>query len=90
LAYSLRIKSNLIKAFEKIAKRDPVQYEAIQRKIKQILLDPHHYKPLSGTMKNKFRVHIMGSFVLVFAIIENEQAVELWDYDHHDAIYQKS
>lgn len=74
---------------EKLAQRDPVQHEAIQRKVKQILEDPHHYKPLSGNMKNKYRVHIMGSFVLVFVILENEKAVELWDYDHHDAIYSK-
>ncbi len=89
MVYSLRIKPHLIKVFEKLAKRDSVQHEAIQKKVKQILEDPHHFKPLSGSMKNKFRVHIMGSFVLVFSILENEQAVELLDYDHHDNIYQK-
>ncbi len=88
MAYSLRVKPHLVKVFEKIAKRDPVQHEAIQKKVKQILGDPHHFKPLHGAMKNKFRVHIMRSFVLVFAIIENEKTVELLDYDHHDNIYQ--
>ncbi len=89
LAYSLRIKPHLIKIFEKLAKRDPVQHEAIQKKVKQILEYPYRFKPLSGNMKNKYRVHIMGSFVLVFVMLENEKAVELWDYDHHDKIYKK-
>ncbi len=89
MVYSLRIKPHLIKVFEKLAKRDPVQHEAIQKKVKQILEDPRRFKPLSGSMKNKFRVHIMGSFVLVFSIIESELAVEILDYDHHDSIYRK-
>ena len=74
--------------FEKLAHRDPVQHEALQKKVRQILENPQHYKPLSGSMKNKYRVHIMSYFVLVFAIVESEKAVELLDYDHHDKIYQ--
>lgn len=89
MSYSLRVKPHLIKIFEKLAKKDPIQHEAIQRKVKQILEDPHRFKPLSGSMKGKYRVHIMGSFVLVFVVLEDENAVELWDYDHHDNIYSK-
>lgn len=73
--------------FAKIWKKDPEQLNAIKNKIKQILEDPQRFKPLSATMKNKWRVHIYKSFVLVYAIYEKEQVVELLDYDHHDNIY---
>ncbi len=53
----------------------------------QILENPHRFKPLTANMRNKYRVHIYGSFVLVYEVYETEKAVELWDYDHHDNIY---
>lgn len=89
LPYELKIKSHLNKIFAKIGKKDPEQLRAIKNKIKQILEDPYHFKPLSAKMKNKWRVHIYKSFVLVYAIYENEKIIELLDYDHHDNIYQK-
>ena len=61
--------------------------QAIWKKVKQILDDPHRFKPLSASMKNKHRVHIYKSFVLVYEIHEKEKIVELWDYDHHDKMY---
>ena len=88
LAYSLKRKPHLDKIFAKISKKDPAQFKAIWKKIKQILEDPHRFKPLSATMKNKRRVHIYKSFVLVYKICEKENVVELWDYDHHDKIYR--
>ncbi len=89
VAYLLKVKPSLEKTFRKIGKRDPVQLEAVRKKIKQILEEPHCFKPLSATMKNKRRVHVYGSFVLVYEINEKERVVELFDYDHHDNIYAK-
>lgn len=88
MPYSLKRKKHLDKVFSKLAKKDPVQLKAIQKKVKQILEEPHRFKPLSGAMKNKRRVHIYKSFVLIFEIHEKEKVVELWDYDHHDNIYR--
>lgn len=87
MPYSLRIKTGVEKTLEKLARRDPVQLEAIQKKILQILEDPHRFKPLHAPMQHLRRVHILGSFVLVYRIIESEKAVEIWDYDHHDNVY---
>jgi len=86
--YSLKVKPSLGKLFEKIGKKDPVQLEAIRKKVEQILEDPYRFKPLSAGMKNKRRVHVYKSFVLVYEIRENEKIVEIWDYDHHDNIYK--
>ena len=76
------------KIFKKLAKRDKVQLEAINKKIKQILEEPHRFKPLCAPMQNKRRVHAYGPFVLVYIINESEKFVEILDYDHHDNIYQ--
>lgn len=89
VAYTLKRKEHLDRVFAKIAKKGPVQFQAIQKKVKQILEDPHRFKPLSASMKNKRRVHIYKSFVLVYEIQEKKKIVELWDYDHHDKIYSK-
>ena len=89
MAYTLKRKEHLDRVFAKIAKKGPVQFQAIQKKVKQILEDPHRFKPLSASMKNKRRVHIYKSFVLVYEIQEKKKIVELWDYDHHDKIYSK-
>ena len=88
LAYTLEVKPFLDKIFRKIGKRDPEQLRALRNKTRQILEDPYRFKPLSASMKNKRRVHVYGSFVLLYEIHENEKSVELLDYDHHDKIYK--
>lgn len=88
LPYHLRLKPHVEKALEKLGKKDPVQLDAIHKKVKQILEDPFRFKPLHAPMQHVRRVHIMGSFVLVYRIDENEKAVEILDYDHHDNVYR--
>ena len=87
--YKLKRKESIDKIFEKLAKKDIVALEAIQKKTKQIIEDPYRFKPLSNKMKFIRRVHIMKHFVLTYQIIEQEKTVELLDYDHHDKIYRK-
>lgn len=76
------------KAFKKYLRKDPLQKEAVLKKIEQILNNPRQYKPLKWPQAGERRVHI-GSFVLTFEIIEEEKVVRLLDYDHHDKIYKK-
>lgn len=85
--YSLQIEKDLIKKLHKLEKKDKKQLEAIDNKLKEILEEPHRYKPLRYDLKNIRRVHIMKSFVLTFKIDEENQKVVLLDYDHHDNIY---
>ena len=60
----------------------------IDRKIKEILKNPHRFKSLTGKMSGIKRVHIGKSFVLIYTILENEKIVKLLDYDHHKDIYR--
>jgi YafQ family addiction module toxin component len=86
--YKLKRKKGLDKIFEKLAKRDIIALEAVQKKAKQIIQDPYRFKPLSNKMKKIRRVHIKSHFVLTYKIYEKEKIVELLDYDHHDKIYK--
>ena len=63
------IKPSLEKILSKIKKKDPIMFKAIINKIEEIVNseNPDHYKPLRHDLKNKKRVHILKSFVLIFS-----------------------
>ena len=87
MAYSLEVAENLNRIFEKIAKKDKTTFEAVNKKVNQILENPHHYKPLRAPLQNCRRVHISGSFVLIYQIDERKQVVKLLEFEHHDNAY---
>ena len=85
--YRLLLRRSVEKTFRKLAKRDPQQLRAIQSKLHQVLADPYRYKNLRAPLKHLRRVHI-ERFVLVYSIDEEQKAVVVEDYDHHDRIYK--
>ncbi len=87
MTYSLDVSDDLDKIFQKLAKKDKRTLEAINKKIKEILENPTHYKPLHAPLQNKRRVHISGSFVLIFKIDEEKQMVQILEFEHHDKAY---
>ncbi|KYC53700.1 MAG: hypothetical protein AMQ74_00319 [Candidatus Methanofastidiosum methylothiophilum] len=89
MEFSLEISNHLQNKFNKLITKDKRQLEILNKKIKQILLNPFIFKPLKGEMKGARRVHISKSFVLVYEIDEKSKVVRLLDYDHHDKIYKK-
>ena len=88
MTYSLDIQEKAYKIFKKLEKRNKKQLEIINKKVKEILENPEHYKPLKGDMKGSRRVHIDKSFVLVYGIDYENMVVKILDYDHHDNIYE--
>ena len=88
MTYNLEVKEQLDKLFRKMKKKDRFKLEIINKKIAEILEDPYRYKPLKAPMQNKRRVHIAGSFVLIFSINEKTKTVILEDFTHHDEAYR--
>jgi len=88
MAYSLEVREHLDRLFRKLAKKDPVAHEAVERKTLKILEAPYAFKPLHSPMQWKRHVHIMGSFVLVYSVDEARKTVVLEDYGHHDKIFR--
>ncbi len=86
--YKLAVKESLDKKFKKLQKKDKEMLRLIDRKVQDILVDPYRFKPLRKPMENKRRVHVGGSFVLVYEVDEKEKLVTLLDFDHHDNVYE--
>ena len=84
--YNLEIEEAVFKAFKKLAKKDRPQLEATNKKIDQILTDPFQFKPLRHPLEGLRRVHV-GSFVLIFEVLEDSQTVRVLKYTHHDKAY---
>jgi len=83
--YILEIEEDVFRIFKKLNKKDKKQLEAITKKIQQILTDPFQFKPLKYPLEGLRRVHI-GSFVLIYEIIENSNKVRILKYKHHDQL----
>ena len=73
----------------KLSKKNPVLDKAVRNKMKQILENPQHYKPLRYDLAGERRVHIMKSFVLKFEIDENSKRVTFLFFGHHDEAYRR-
>lgn len=86
--YRLAVKESLDKKFKRLQKKDKEMLRFIDRKVQDILEDPYRFKTLRKPLQNKRRVHVGGSFVLIYEINEKEKIVTLFDFDHHDNIYK--
>jgi YafQ family addiction module toxin component len=86
--FQLAVKETLDKKFKKLQKKDKELLVLIERKVQEILADPFRFKPLKKPLQNKRRVHVGGSFVLIYEINETAGLVTLVDFDHHDNVYQ--
>jgi YafQ family addiction module toxin component len=84
--YSLEIEEEVSKTFHKLLKKDRVHLEALNKKIQQILSDPYQFKPLKHPLEGLRRVHI-GSFVLLYQIIDDPPTVRIVKYTHHDRAF---
>ncbi|MBN2052318.1 addiction module toxin RelE [Candidatus Woesearchaeota archaeon] len=76
----------------KLCKRDKATYEALMRKIQEILgcKDVNHYKNLRKPLQHLKRAHIRGPFIMTFKYSEAEDKILFYDFDHHDKIYSKT
>lgn len=72
------------KQLQKIKKRDPVLYERLTSKVKDIMREPEHLKYLRNVLQGQQRVHL-GSFVLRFS--QEGEVIYFIAIDHHDKAY---
>ena len=81
----------LKKILERLFKKDKVRYEAVLKKIEEVINseDPDHYKNLSYDLREFKRVHVDSHFVLVFKFDKNKKLIRFEDLDHHDNIYKR-
>lgn len=87
LTYALEVSKLANKSMDKHFRKDKKQKFIVWKKVKQILENPHIFKPLRNELKGQWRVHV-GSFVLFYKINENKKTVEIYNYKHHDNAYK--
>lgn len=87
MSYSLEIRDRLYRLFKKLEKKDKRMLRIINKKVQEIIQDPHHYKPLRAPLQHKRRVHVGRHFVLIFSINEKARALILEEFAHHDEAY---
>ena len=75
------------KALRSLKRKDPDLVRAFSQQLPKIIKDPQLGKPLQHSLRNYRRIHIKGSFVLLYEFKKPE--VRLIDLDHHDKIYKK-
>ncbi len=84
--YNLEIRKSVDRIFRKLAKKDGISFNYIDRKILEIRENPYHFKPLKKPLQSYRRVHI-GNYVLVYSINEKTKTVLIERYKHHDEVY---
>ena len=72
-----------------LCKKNPVLEQALRNKIKKVLDNPNHFKPLRHSLAGERRVHVLKNFVLRFEVIESENKVRLLYFGHHDEAYRR-
>ena len=87
LTYALEVSAEFEKDYRKKC-RDRGFKAALEKKTRQVLENPSHYKPLQAPMHGIRRVHLTSSFVLLYEIVESSKTVRLLALKHHDEAYQ--
>ena len=75
------------KQIKKLTSKNKELEHALREKIRQILENPYHFKPLGKVMAGMRRVHVLKCFVLTYDIDEAKNAVILKRFTCHDEVY---
>ncbi|PKK81204.1 MAG: addiction module toxin RelE [Thermoplasmata archaeon HGW-Thermoplasmata-2] len=85
--YGYELRKSVEKIFFKLAKKDSKLLKDAHRKIEEIRSNPNHCKNLRYPLQRLKRVHVGGSFVMVFSVDEARKIIIIEEFDHHDNIY---
>lgn len=84
--YIIRFAPLFEKQLSKIKKKDQKLFERLKKKIKGIIKNPEHYKPLRNVLKGTRRVHL-NPFIIIFSL--KNQTLTFLYIKHHDQAYAK-
>ena len=91
MPFNYDFSEELKKTLKKLSKRDPKRYEAVFKKVEEVVSRNSEtidfYKNLRHDMKDFKRVHIDKSFVLLFRVYRKENFILFQRFKHHDQIY---
>lgn len=85
--YVLVFSHTFERAASRLKKKKPDVVRELVSRFSKLERDPQLGKPLGNALRGYRRIHISGSFVLLYEIREHD--VRLVDFDHHNNIYKK-
>lgn len=85
--WSLQVSPEFERDYRKLCHRNAGFREAVDAKVDQILENPLRFKPLRAPLQGVRRVHVGGSFVLIFEPVSETETVRLLRLAHHDEAY---
>jgi len=87
-AYALSVTKDADADFRAHFRKNKPLAEAVESKINEILQAPHRFKPLRHNLAGCYRVHVLGSFVLIYQVNEKSKSVQILRFAHHDDAYR--
>lgn len=88
MPYSLVVDPDCEEEIARLTRKNSTLKEALEKKTRQILANPHAFKPLKKPLQGRYRVHVLSCFVLIYEILEEDKAVLLLQFSHHDEAYR--
>lgn len=85
MAYEFELTETIEGKFRKLEKKNKVLLLICRKKILEIIQNPYRYKHLK--YEDRFRVHVGGSFVMTYRVLEDKKTVLFLDIEHHDNAY---
>ncbi len=85
--YVLTFSPNFERVMGSLKRKNPDIVRELASRFSKIAREPELGKPLRHGLRNYRRMHVSGSFVLLYEIRAHN--VYLIDFDHHDHIYKK-
>ena len=84
MEYEVKRDKQFVKSMKKLKKKNKILFQRINKKIVEIIQNPHRFKHLRNVLTGYSRIQF-GSFVLVFKIKGN--IIKFISLDHHDKAY---
>jgi len=84
MEYRVRFTPFFEKQLKKLKAKDKVLFERLAKKLKEIRINPEHYKPLGNILKGTRRAHL-DPFVVIFEV--EQDLITVHYVKHHDKAY---
>lgn len=85
--YRLVFSRNFEQVISSLRRKNPDVVRELASHFPKLSRQPELGKPLRHALRNYRRMHVSGSFVLLYELRDHD--VILIDFDHHDRIYKK-
>jgi len=85
--WDLKVSPEFERDYRKLCAKNLAFKRAVDSKVEQIRQNPLHYKPLRAPLHGVRRVHVGGSYVLLYEPMADTRTIRLLRLAHHDEAY---